>query len=144
MKHLFIIGTGAVWTCVALGISAAFGLPSEEALRVVPTFLTAGVATSYAVTFQFRRHFVLPAVRKKCWLPFATIATGVSIWSTLLFCAAAVSSLVNGRQDLFDGYGHLLGTALLITLTVGLPITYPLAYGTQLLIARYAAPKSHP
>lgn len=141
MKHLFIIGTGAVWTGVALGISAAFGLPSEEAFRVVPTFLTAGVATSYAVTFLFRRHFVLPAARKKYWLPFATIATGVAIWSTLLYGAAAVSSLVNGRQDLFDGYGHFLGTALLITFTVGLPITYPLAYGTQLAIARYAPPK---
>ena len=142
MKHLFIIGTGAVWTGVALGVSVAFGLPSEEALRVVPTFLTAGVATSYAVTFLFRRHFVLPAARKKYWLPFATIATGVAIWSTLLYCAAAVSSLVSGRQDLFDGYGYFLGTAFLITLTVGLPITYPLAYGTQLVLARYAPPKN--
>ena len=122
----------------------AFGLSSEEAIRVAPTFLTAGVATSYSVTFLFRRHFVLPAVRTKYWLPLATISTGVAIWSTLLFCAAAVSSIVNGRQDLFDGYGYFLGTALLITFTVGLPITYPLAYGTQLLIARYTAPKSRP
>ncbi len=143
MRHLFIVGIGAVWTGVALGISAVFGLPSEEALRVIPTFLIAGVATSYAVTFLFRRHLVFPGVRKKFWLPFATISTGVAIWLTLLSSAAAVSSLVNGRPDVFDGYGFLLFTGFLITLTVGLPITYPLAYGTQVLIARFAAPR-HP
>lgn len=142
MRHLIVAGTGALWTGVALGISAVFGLPSEEAWRVVPTFLIAGVATSYAVTFLFRRHLVFPEVRKKFWLPFATIATGVAIWLTLLSGAAAVSSLVNGKPDVFDGYGFLLFTGFLITLTVGLPITYPLAYGTQVLIARHTAPKN--
>jgi hypothetical protein len=142
MKHLFIIAAGTLWTGVALGITAAFGLPPEEAFQVVPGFLVAGVATSYSVTFLFRRYLVLPEARRKYWLPFATIATGVSIWSTLVFFAAAVSSLVGGRHDLFDGYGYFLITGLLITLTVALPITYPLAYATQLLIARYAAPKN--
>lgn len=141
MKQLFIVGAGIVWTGVALGILAPFGWPMDDTFRVVPGFLAAGIATSYSVSFIFRRHLVFPEVRKKYWLPFATIFAGVVIWSTVLFSAAAVNSLFEGTHDLFDGYGYWLITGLLITLTIGLPITYPLAYGTQLLIARYAAPK---
>src|SRR5690606_36053384 len=41
-----------------------------------------------------------------CRLP--TIPASVGIWSTLVFCGAAVSSLIGGRQDLFDGYSFFL------------------------------------
>lgn len=142
MKHLSIIAAGTVWTGVAFGLMAAFGLSLKDVIEVFPKFLTVGIATSYAVTWLFRRHLVIPDARTKRWLPFATIPTGVIIWSTLLFCWAAVSSLLSGKRDLFDGYGSFLISGLLLTLTVALPLTYPLAYVTQLLIARSAVQKT--
>lgn len=141
MKHIIIVCAGVVWSALAFATALFFGISAADAWNFIAPSLGAGIATSYAVTWIFRRHLVVPQVRKKYWLPFATIPSGVGIWTTLLFCVAAIHSLIRGRDDLFDGYLFVMLAASFVTLSVALPVTYPVAYLTQVLISRYHSSK---
>ena len=137
-----ITGAGLAWTGIAFGIAGLFGLSLTDAREVAVPFAVAGVVTSYAVTWLFRAHLFAADVKRKRSLPFATIACGATIWSTGFFVLAAVSSLIQGQHDLFDGFGAFLIVGIASSLTIALPVTYPAAYLTQIVIARYAAPKT--
>lgn len=136
VRHLAIISIGILWGAIAVASMGCFGLTAAEAVEIAPRFIAAAIPTSYAVTRLFRRQLSSLDVRKKYWLPFATIPCAVGLWTVLLFSLAAAASLSSGRQDVFDGFWLFLMVGLGLTLTAALPITYPLAYITQVVIHR--------
>jgi hypothetical protein len=139
MKHLVIIAAGSIWGAVALSTYFCFGLQAADLPRIAPSVFGCAVATAYLVTWTFRRALRDPRTCRNLALPFLTIATGVSSWVTLSFIVAAISSVVHGRHDVFDGFFYALVVAMLLMLTLALPVTYPLAYATQRLIGRALA-----
>jgi hypothetical protein len=141
MKHLVIISVGVAWSIIAVFIHFFFGVTMADVPDILPKFVIAGVFTSYAVTWLFRRHLVMPDAQKNSLLPLATIPCGVSIWSVLLFTLAAVQSAIGGRNDLFDGFWYFIILAVAVSLTIALPITYPAAFLTQKVISRYGKTK---
>jgi hypothetical protein len=141
MRHLVIICLGFAWSCLAVLLHLFFGLTWSEVPDIFPKFTIAGILTSYLVTFLFRRPLVLASSQKNILVPLATIPCGVSIWSILLFSFAAIQSLIGGRNDVFDGFWYFIFSAIVVSLTFALPITYPAAYLTQNLISRYGKAK---
>jgi hypothetical protein len=141
MKYLLGACVGFAWSLLALVIGCLFGMTTADVGEVAPKFAAAGILTGVIVTCLFRVHLFSPDIRKKYWLPFATIACAVPIWSAILFTTGAVLSVVHGRHDLFDGFGYFLIAGVSVSLTVALPITYPIAYLSQLLLSRYAGPR---
>ena len=125
---------------IALVLCRVWDMTTADMPGIGPQGILAAVGTSYAITWLFRRQFAAPDVKRKFWLPFLTILTAVPIWSLILFTLAAGNSMVQGRHDLFDGFGFFVFAGLITSLTVGLPLTYPAAYLTQILAARYAKP----
>ena len=142
MRHFTIICAGFAWSVIALMLHLGVGALWSDIPVIFPKFAIAGVLTSYAVTALFWKHLGDASSPKKYFLPVATISCGVSIWSVLIFVIAAGESLIVGRNDIFDGIGYYIPLAIIVSLTVALPITYPAAYFTQTLIARYGKTKS--
>jgi NO-binding membrane sensor protein with MHYT domain len=141
MRHAIVIACGAAWAAITLLLCRLWDMPAADMLAVAPQFLAAGIATSYVVTSLYRRQLAAPDVKRKFWLPLLTILTAVPIWSTILYSGSAVVSTIRGRHDLFDGFWFFVLAGLVTAFTVGLPLTYPAAYLTQVLVSRYARPK---
>jgi hypothetical protein len=55
----------------------------------------------------------------------------------MMFSAAAVVSVIKGTHDLFDGFLFFTFTAIVLSLTAGLAVTYPAAYLTQRMLGSY-------
>jgi len=131
-----------VWSTIALAVTHAFGLPAVDMVEVIPSFAAAGVITSFVITWLFSDPLCAPNVKTKYWLPFATIVCAVPIWSTVLFTISAIVSVIHGRHDLFDGFWLFVIVGVVSPLTVALPVAYPTAYFTQLVVSRYVSPKN--
>jgi hypothetical protein len=136
MKHLAIVTAGLIWSVIALAATAAIGASLRDVASMSGGYAAAGIVTSYLVTWLFRKRLRSAHVRRNFVLPFATMTAGVSIWCLVLFTGSAIVSLLTSTGDAFDGFFHFLWYALLITLTVGLPLSYPAAYFTQVMIGR--------
>lgn len=131
---------GVFWCAIALGIMFRLGAGLEKMSDIIPIYFIASLITSYSVTMIFRRQIIDGRIRKRWWLPFATIPIAVTVWSFLVFVVGLVFSLI--RQDTlghpFDGFIYFTFYALSASLTVYLFVIYPCAYLTQVLIGRYA------
>lgn len=139
MKHVAIIAAGFIWGAVALSTYFCLGLTAADLPRIAPSAFGCAIATAYLVTWMFGRTLRDPQSCRGRALPFLTIATGVASWVTLSFIVAAISSITHERPDAFDGFFYALVVAILLMLTLALPVTYPLAYATQRLIGRTLA-----
>lgn len=136
--------SGVVWCGIALGILLTMHASLNEVSDIFPTYFVASLLASYFVTMIFRRQLFDERVRRRWWLPFATIPAGVTLWSCFVFLVGFVFSAIRGDSlgRPFDGLVFFIFYALIYTLTIYLVITYPCAYLTQVLIGRYAKPHS--
>jgi hypothetical protein len=133
--HGVALLVGVAWGAIALLLAATFVGSSADAGRFLLPFLLSGVATSYAMILGLGGRIFAIRGRGRWFLPFLTIPMGVFIWCAAMFSGAAVVSRLN---DAFDGFGFFLLCAWFISLTWGLPLTYPAALLTHSAVNRVA------
>lgn len=142
MRHVATIIAGIVWGIVALLTYACLGMDADDLWQISASTFGCAIATAHIVVWTFRGVWSSPRASRNRALPFATIAVGVAVWLVMTFSVAAISSLIRGRPDVFDGFFYAFPVTIVAMLTVALPVTYPLAYATQRFIGWSFGPAS--
>jgi hypothetical protein len=144
MRMFFVSSVaGIFWCAVALLLSGGVTDDLDVLWRLLLVYLPSSLITSCLVTLAFGRQLFVERVWRCWWLPFLTIPFAAVVWSFSMCIVGLLFAWITHDLDghPFDGLLFFIVSALFLSLTVFLIVTYPCAYLTQVFISRYGKSK---